>query len=82
MHFEGWLPATQCDMPAKPLVAELVGAKIDEISLMASLTVNLHLAMAAFFRPEGKRRKILIEGHAFPSDRVNEFLYIAFIQLI
>jgi kynureninase len=36
---------------------------------MNSLTVNLHLLMASFYRPQGKRRCIVVEQGAFSSDR-------------
>jgi kynureninase len=50
-------------------LAYLSGAYPDEVVAMNSLTVNLHLMLASFYKPEGRRTRILIEAGAFSSDR-------------
>ena len=49
-------------------MAKIVGALPEEVVMMNQLTSNLHFLMASFYRPQGKKRKILIEFPAFPSD--------------
>ena len=51
-------------------MAPLVGAKVSEVAVMETLTANLHLLMASFYRPKQEKYKIVIEGKAFPSDHV------------
>jgi kynureninase len=61
-----WLPYHE--RFAAPL-ARLAGALPVEVVLMNTLTVNLHLLMVSFFRPHGRRTRVLVERGAFPSDR-------------
>lgn len=43
-------------------MAEIVGGRPEEVILMNSLTVNLHMMLVTFYRPTSKRFKILMEG--------------------
>ena len=68
-HFEGELPWTQYHKALAPASAHIVGAQEDEVIIMNTLTVNLHLMMVSFYRPNAERFKIIMEAGAFPSDQ-------------
>ena len=53
---------------SKPL-SKIVGCKENEITVMNTLTVNLHLMMLSFYHPTKQRYKIMMEAGAFPSDQ-------------
>ncbi|MBO9877106.1 kynureninase [Xanthomonas sp. D-99] len=68
-HFTGptqWLTYYQL---VRDALARVVGAQPGEVVAMNTLSVNLHLMMASFYRPTAERGAILIEAGAFPSDR-------------
>ncbi len=68
-HFKGENPWMHFhDKLTKPL-AEIVGCLPEEVVVMNSLTVNIHLMMAGFYKPLKQRNKIICEAKAFPSDQ-------------
>jgi len=68
-HFKGRTPWYSYHETFRDTGARLVGAHPGEVVFMNSLTVNLHLMLLSFYRPHGRRRAILIDEPAFPSDR-------------
>ncbi|MDB5150578.1 MAG: kynU [Mucilaginibacter sp.] len=70
---EGWFqgddPWLDYHKQLSASIAGIVGAQENEVAVMNSLTVNLHLLMVSFYKPDSKRFKIIIEGGAFPSDQ-------------
>lgn len=68
-HFTAKHPWVSYHRMFEEPLAELVGALPSEVVCMNSLTVNLHLMMVSFYRPQGKRVKIICEAGAFPSDQ-------------
>ena len=68
-HFHAKHPWMPYHGELRDLLAENVGARPVEVVAMNSLTVNLHLLMVSFYRPDAERPAIVIEQGAFPSDR-------------
>lgn len=67
--FEGENPWMDYHQGLAELMAPIAGAYPEEIAVMNALTVNLHLMLQSFYNPDNKRRKILCEAGAFPSDQ-------------
>jgi kynureninase len=68
-HFRGKHPWYYYHHFCEEVLAELVGARKQEVAAMGSLTNNLHLLLVSFYRPVGRKYKILMEANAFPSDQ-------------
>jgi len=70
---EGWFqgndPWLSYHKQLSSSISKIVGALENEVTVMNSLTVNLHLLMVSFYKPTIKRFKIIMEGGAFPSDQ-------------
>jgi kynureninase len=67
-HFKAGKPWLNYHRLATDGFAALTGSEAREVVAMNTLTVNLHILMATFYRPTDKKRKIVIESTAFPSD--------------
>lgn len=65
-HHADWMRA---DGLIARRMARIVGARDHEVAVSGTLTGNLHMLMASFYKPAGARTKILMEGTCFPSDR-------------
>jgi len=68
-HFKGDPPWLNYHRALSPAAANIVGAKPEEVAVVNLLTVNLHLMMVSFYRPNATRFKVLMEAGAFPSDQ-------------
>jgi kynureninase len=68
-HFRGEMPWLHYHKFLQPQTAHIAGAMEEEVVVMNTLTTNLHLLMATFYRPTRERFKIIMEAGAFPSDQ-------------
>lgn len=67
--FRGQQPWMNYHQQLTSTLSQIVGAFSHEVVVMNQLTVNLHLMLASFYQPKEKRKKILCEAKAFPSDQ-------------
>jgi kynureninase len=68
-HFEGRIPWFSYHEIFPSKLTPLLGCKEEEVVVMNQLTVNLHLLLTTFYRPNKERYKIICEAKAFPSDQ-------------
>ena len=70
---EGWFdgddPWLNYHQQLKGALGGILGANEQEITVMNSLTVNLHLLLVSFYQPTANKYKIIMEAGAFPSDQ-------------
>jgi kynureninase len=68
-HFHGRKPWYSYHENFPSLLQSITGALPEELVVMNQLSVNLHLLMTSFYRPDVARFKIICEAKAFPSDQ-------------
>lgn len=51
------------------LLAPIIGADEDEVTVHANTTINIHTAIGTFYKPDDRRYKILVDDLNFPTDR-------------
>lgn len=68
-YFNGKHPWLTYHQQFKKPLADMMGCRPEEVTVMNALTVNLHLLLMSFYKPSGSRHKIIMEAGAFPSDQ-------------
>lgn len=68
-HFKAQHPWYSYHSQFREPLSRITGALPTEVTCMNSLTVNVHLMMSTFYKPQAQRTKILLLGNEFPSDR-------------
>ncbi len=68
-YFKGPHPWLNFADETNCVLAKIMGAQQHEITIMNTLTVNLHLMLFSFYKPTSGRYKIIMEAGAFPSDQ-------------
>ncbi|MET0773135.1 MAG: kynureninase, partial [Candidatus Limnocylindrales bacterium] len=68
-HFRGGSAWIEADGRMREQTARIIGARSTEVVTMNTLTVDLHLLLASFYRPTGRRSLVIMDAPTFPSDR-------------